>query len=161
MCWGDKGKRRAQEKKYKNEQKQPKIWRKKIKNLSLWTAQIITAQTHQGMISCSDVHISSQQLEKCSIWRKRSFWPLKSIGNVIKKAGISILPCIQAHTILLLPVQLLHVGKLKKQIHVLDVDQTSLLHAKPGTPSLLKFGRSDISMHTAGKIYLQGSRPLL
>lgn len=63
MCWGDKGKRRAQKKKrYKNEQNQPKICKKKkkkIKNLSLWTAQIITAQTHQGMISCSDVHISS------------------------------------------------------------------------------------------------------
>lgn len=62
MCWGDKGKRRAQKKKKgikMSKTNQKYVKKKKIKNLSLWTAQIITAQTHQGMISCSDVHISS------------------------------------------------------------------------------------------------------
>lgn len=85
------------------------------------------------------------------------------MGNIIKKGGISTLSCIHIHIVSFIPMQLLYFGKLEKQIRVLDVDQTSLLQAKPGTPSLLKFSRGDISkiFHTAVKMYLQGSWVLL
>jgi len=40
--------------------------------------------------------------------------PVKSMGSVITKAGIFMASCIRTHASLLLPVQLLYVGKLRK-----------------------------------------------
>lgn len=45
---------------------------------------------------------------------KDLFQPMKSMGNIVTKAGILMLSCVHIHTSLLLPVQLLYVGKLKK-----------------------------------------------
>lgn len=57
------------------------------------------------------------------------FCPVKSVSNIITKAGVFMLSCIRTQTSLLLLVQLLYVGKVKKpkQVDVLDVDQTSFI----------------------------------
>lgn len=58
-------------------------------------------------------HPPNNRRNVASGW-KDLFQPMKSMVNVIKKAGIFLLSCSHTHTSLLLPVQLLYVGKLKK-----------------------------------------------